>query len=159
MISAIFAIDENNGMGYNGKLPWPKIQEDLSFFKQKTNNEIVVMGKNTWNSPDMPTPLPNRLNIVCSNTDIDNVITLSGDIRKGILLLHKSNPHKIIFIIGGMNILMQTAPIIDKVYVSKIHGSYPADVIFPSEEFFKHFIVNKITHYTHHTLEEYTKHA
>ena len=67
MISAIFAMDENYGIGLNGSLPWPKNSKDFRWFKSNTINSTVVMGRNTWDDPMMPKPLPNRKNIVITS--------------------------------------------------------------------------------------------
>ena len=59
-IKAIFAVDKFGGMGFNGSLPWPHHSEDLAYFKEQTTNHIVVMGRNTWEDPKLPKPLPGR---------------------------------------------------------------------------------------------------
>jgi dihydrofolate reductase len=56
MISAIVAVDNDWGIGFNGDL-LEHIPEDLKYFKKLTMNNIVVMGKKTWNSlPKKPLP-------------------------------------------------------------------------------------------------------
>lgn len=71
------------GIGMQNKLPWC-ISADLKRFSDITTNNIVIMGRKTWESlPDKVRPLPNRLNIVITNnpnnyyttnnTNIDNV--------------------------------------------------------------------------------------
>ena len=78
MISAIVAVDENWGIGYDGKL-LEKIPEDLKHFKELTNNNVVVMGRKTWNS--LPTnPLPNRTNIVITRNPV-HFTTINGASR------------------------------------------------------------------------------
>lgn len=48
----IVALDNKNGIGKDNKIPW-YIKEDLKFFKQKTLNNIVLMGRETYDSlPD-----------------------------------------------------------------------------------------------------------
>ena len=66
MISAIVAVDEDWGIGFNGEL-LEKIPEDMEFFKDLTSNHIVVMGRKTWDS--LPNkPLKDRINIIISNS-------------------------------------------------------------------------------------------
>ena len=65
MISAIVAIDENYGIGYNNELLC-SIKEDLERFKKLTTNNVVVMGRKTWDSLPKK-PLPNRTNVVVTN--------------------------------------------------------------------------------------------
>jgi hypothetical protein len=67
MISAIVAVDNNWGIGFNGDL-LEYIPEDLKMFKQLTLGHTVIMGRKTWNS--LPkAPLPERDNIVISSTE------------------------------------------------------------------------------------------
>ena len=64
----IAAVDENNGLGYNGDLLF-KIPEDLKRFKALTTGNIVIMGRKTYES--LGRPLPNRQNIVVTSKAID----------------------------------------------------------------------------------------
>ena len=67
MISAIVAVDENFGIGFNNQL-LEHIPEDLKRFKQLTTNKTIIMGRKTWES--LPNkPLPNRLNIVITSKE------------------------------------------------------------------------------------------
>ena len=59
--SHICAAARNNSIGLKGKLPW-NIPEDLRFFKEKTLNKILIMGRKTFES--LGSPLPFRLHIV-----------------------------------------------------------------------------------------------
>ena len=47
MISAIVCADNNWGIGRNNEL-LVRIPEDMNFFKEKTTNSVVVMGRKTW---------------------------------------------------------------------------------------------------------------
>ena len=71
MIKAIVAVDENWGIGYNGDL-LEHVPEDLKRFKELTTNNIVVMGRKTWDSLPKK-PLPNRLNIVVTSKQIEDM--------------------------------------------------------------------------------------
>ena len=61
-ISLIVAHDNNKAIGKNGQLPW-HLPDDLKWFKKKTVNQIVVMGRTTWEGLQIQ-PLPRRLNLV-----------------------------------------------------------------------------------------------
>ena len=77
MISAIVAVDNNWGIGYNGNL-LEHIPEDLKHFKTITTNHTVVMGSKTWDSLPKK-PLLNRINIIISNKG--NLLLENGAIR------------------------------------------------------------------------------
>lgn len=49
MISAIVAVNNDWGIGYNGNL-LEHIPEDLKYFKTLTTGHAVVMGSKTWDS-------------------------------------------------------------------------------------------------------------
>lgn len=142
MIAAIFAVDTNGGLGYEGTLPWPKNSEDLKWFKTNTQGQIVVMGRRTWDDPMMPKPLPNRANIVISNRSLDDyptVTVFSGDWLTSLKLLRNNVNNKDIFIIGGAGILQQCLPILDKIYLTKINTEYPSDVTIDVDSYLSGF--------------------
>ena len=65
MLNLIVAVTENNVIGKDNDLLF-KISEDLKRFKQLTTNNIVVMGRKTFESIGSQ-ELPNRQNIVITN--------------------------------------------------------------------------------------------
>ena len=62
----VIACDPNGGIGYKNKLPWTKIEGDLPRFKKLTENRVVFMGRNTWESLPVK-PLPNRQNFIITS--------------------------------------------------------------------------------------------
>ena len=67
-LNIIVAMTKSNVIGNKGHIPW-NIPEELEIFKKITENNIVVMGRNTWESlPPEKKPLPNRINIIVSKT-------------------------------------------------------------------------------------------
>ena len=61
MIKAIMAADDNGGVSKGKSMPWPKNPKDLQWFKKNTLNQVVLMGRLTWEDPFMPTPLKSCL--------------------------------------------------------------------------------------------------
>lgn len=96
MVKMILCIDKNGNIGKDNDLLF-KMKEDMKFFRQQTQNSIVVMGYNTWLSLGEK-PLPNRLNIVLTDENIPNIET-SNHIFKVIDKYEKDE--RDIFIIGG----------------------------------------------------------
>lgn len=79
MIQLIAAIDKNGVIGKDGKIPW-HLPEDMRRFRETTENNIVVMGRKTYESLPKK-PLPDRINIVMT-TDINY------EAAPGVLIMH-----------------------------------------------------------------------
>lgn len=84
MIAAIVAVDINWGIGCGGNL-LVDIPEDKKFFREKTKDSIVIMGRKTWDSLPIK-PLPNRINYIISRNSFSvgensHVITLEEAIQ------------------------------------------------------------------------------
>lgn len=129
MISLLFAMDQNRGIGYENDLPW-RLPRDLRFFKEKTTGEIIVMGRKTLDS--MNGALPNRTNVVLTRdkTFKADGVTVLHDVKE-VKELADKHSEKEIFIIGGSEIFSQTLEIADRIYMTYIEESFPADTHFP----------------------------
>ena len=131
MISAIVAVDNDWGIGFNGDL-LVHIPDDLEMFKQLTLGHTVIMGRKTWNS--LPkAPLPQRSNIIISSGEplIMDKNTLRLPLEAVIEFLEYTKDE--VFIIGGGTIYKELLPLCDKVYVTKIFKDHPnIDTYFPN---------------------------
>ena len=131
MIKAIMAVDDEWGISKNGIMPWPKNSSDLKYFKEKTINNVVVMGRLTWDDPFMPTPLKNRTNIVVTSKSPDLCPGadhyISGDLIKNIKNITLEYKNKQLFIIGGAKIIHQAFDLIDVFLITRIRGIYNCD--------------------------------
>lgn len=126
---AIVAVDENYGIGKNGNL-LARISPDLKRLKALTVGNIIVMGSKTYLSfPKRP--LPDRLNIVLTRhpESFPDVMCM-GSIEE--LAEYEKTADKPIFVLGGGEVYKQLLPYCDKVYVTKILKSFPADTYFPN---------------------------
>jgi dihydrofolate reductase len=139
MINAIFAVDYNGGMGFNGTLPWPHNAEDLANFKSTTEQQVVVMGRRTWDDPKMPKPLPNRITYVATNRPVAQAATFSGDVKENLLRLEELHPDRQIFVIGGVELLEAARPLLDRVYVTHFKGVHRSDTRIHVKEFLTGF--------------------
>lgn len=135
MINAIFAVDHNGGMGSNGTLPWPHNSEDLGRFQKLTSGHVVVMGRRTWDDPKLPKPLPNRTVYVATNRKAIFCNTFKGDIVENLLAIEKAHPDKIVWVIGGVELLMEAKDVIDRAYLTHIKGSYKVDTRIQLKDF------------------------
>ncbi len=128
MIKAIMAVDEKGGISKGHSMPWPKNSLDLKWFKNNTLNNIVIMGRKTWEDPFMPTPLRSRINVIVTNKDpllfSDSDYCISGNINTKIREIQKKHNNKQVFIIGGSEIINLTIEIIEQFYLTRIYGNY-----------------------------------
>ena len=134
MISAIVAVDENWGIGFNGEL-LEKIPEDMKRFKKLTKGNVVVMGRKTWDSLPIK-PLPDRLNLIISRqAQFVGMFTVSIGMEEAMVRasMASKDPEDEWFIIGGGQIYKEFLPFCDRVYVTKIFKSHDnVDTFFPN---------------------------
>jgi dihydrofolate reductase len=137
MISAIVAVDNDWGIGFNGDL-LEHIPADLKYFKALTSGNTVVMGRKTWDSLPKK-PLPNRYNYIITHNPpegmainvIDNLsVCMTMEYLKDNILTQNDRET---FIIGGGQIYKELLPLCDRVYVTKINKSHEnIDTYFPN---------------------------
>ena len=117
MISLIVAFAKNNVIGKDEKIPW-NIEGEQSRFKELTTNNIVIMGRKTFEEiyQKLQKPLPNRINIVISKTkkyDFENCFTFDS-LDAALDFCKKTFPQKDIFISGGAALYQKALPIVEK---------------------------------------------
>ena len=151
-MNMIVAFCKNRGIGYKNNLPW-HLKNELKYFKRKTtkgNNNVVIMGKNTWES--LPNkPLSNRKNIILSKS-LDNNILKNYDNTYAVKNFHSLNVeinnlvdnHKL-WLIGGKSIYDYYIqhPKLHKIYVTHINNDFLYDVQFPKIP--NNFILTKLS--------------
>ena len=131
MIKAIMATDDKGGVSKGKTMPWPKNSKDLNWFKNNTLNQVVVMGRLTWEDPFIPTPLKNRINVLITTKNQINFLGvndyITGDLILGIKKLSKKYNDIEKFIIGGPNILNQLFNLVEEFYLTRIYGNFDCD--------------------------------
>ena len=128
MIKAIMATDDKGGVSKGKSMPWPKNSNDLKWFKKQTLNQVVIMGRNTWEDPFMPTPLSLRINVLFTNKN-PNLYPgadyyLKGELEEEIKIIENNFNDKDLFIIGGAEIFNQALPLVQEFYLTRIYGNY-----------------------------------
>lgn len=157
MISSILASTNMGGIGNRGTLPWPKHKEDLAWFKEHTTNQIVVMGRKTWDDPMMPKPLPNRVNCVFTNRSLGehahNARRLNGDAGDQVKLLQSQFPSKDVFVIGGKELYDSTANVIERIYLTRMKGNWWTDTRIELDRYLACFQIKSVRPGTNCTYE------
>jgi len=134
-VEGILAMDEKFGLAKNGKIPW-KNKEDLAFFKNKTINNVVIMGLKTLLSLPKKEPLKERHNIVITG-DTDKYSKLYQQFKNiefvnaaNVINLLNDFSDKTIFIIGGNQVYNLLLPYCSTIWLTKIKGDYDCDLLF-----------------------------
>jgi len=129
----IAAVAENNAIGKDNNLIW-KLPNDMKFFKEKTSGHVVITGRKNYQSiPEKFRPLPNRVNLLITrNEDHGFGIPAFSSIKKAVMFAHNEcSDDKDIYIIGGGEIYNQSLGLADEMFITKVKGSFDADVFFP----------------------------
>ena len=134
MFSIIVCVNNKNVIGKDNQLLY-KLPSDLKHFKKLTTNNVVIMGRKTFESLPIK-PLPNRVNIVITrdkNFKADGVEVVHS-IEDAIYLCSEFFSDKKCFIIGGGQIYQEC---IDKGYVHEmivthVDDDSDGDTYFPS---------------------------
>lgn len=151
MISIIAAIDENGLIGNNNFLPW-NLPKDLENFKRITLNQVVVMGRKTFES--IGKALTNRVNIVISKTlmtDNNKNLIIKNSFDEAIDYARQNFPNQEIFVIGGESVFRQAIMIIDKLYITRIYNKFMGDSYFPKIDLNVWSLTKKEDHFADNT--------
>lgn len=155
------AIGTNNDLLYS-------IKADMDFFKEKTADKTVVMGRKNWDSiPQKFRPLPGRRNVVLSRREdvpLPAGVLRYRSIAAAIEGLHGEGSD--VWIIGGGEIYQQAIAMgsVDEIYLTVISGKddRPADAFFCRDGIWKRayekpeIIVPKTIHKDRKTGNEMT---
>lgn len=158
MICSILASTSLGGIGNRGTLPWPHNKEDMKWFASHTTNNIVVMGRNTWEDPKMPKPLPNRINYVVSSTHVAKeyqhlVRWVPSNPVDAIANIQKANTDKDVYVIGGQQLYESTNDLVERVYLTRIKGNFWCDTRINLERYLNCFRIKSVIPGTNCTYE------
>ena len=125
--TGVVAMAADRAIGLDNTMPW-RLSEDLKLFKRLTMGHPILMGRKTWQS--LGRPLPGRQNIVLTR---DTAFTAEGAtvIRDIAELEQLELMDSEVMVIGGAQIYALMLPHMRGIYVSEVHGEWPADTYFP----------------------------
>lgn len=126
MINIIVCKNNFDYIGKDNKMLY-HIPKDLAFFKRKTVNHIIIMGRKTFES--LPGMLPNREHWVITRDTSFNKARSFNSIDD---VLEAIDPNVDYYIIGGGEIYKQFMPYADCLYITEVDDFKVGDVRFPS---------------------------
>jgi dihydrofolate reductase len=133
-IALVAAVARNGVIGADGGLAW-KISDDLKWFKAKTMNKPMIMGRKTFDS--VGKALPGRDNIVLTRAatfsaggvfiarSLDGAITLARACAE-------ARGADEVCVIGGADIYAQTLPRAARIYLTTVEAEVEGDAYFPA---------------------------
>ena len=124
----LMTTDPTGVIGDTTKVPWD-YPKDREFFNIATKNNVVIMGRKTWN--DMSNkPLPNRVNVVVSETlpEVEGAHVIRNHID--INVIHKLCPDKHIYLIGGKQLFTEWIDLCTDMIVTHLKKTHKGDIVF-----------------------------
>lgn len=135
IVSMVVAIGPKREIGYNNKLLW-HLPEDLKNFKKITTGRAILMGRKTFES--IGKPLPNRKNIVLTRDEsfaVEGVTVIHDPMMAfDVALDFDDSDESELMVIGGEEIFNIYLPYTQKIYLSEVDYTGPADTFFPELE-------------------------
>lgn len=145
MIKLIAIVDQEFGIAKNQKIPW-QFEQDLKFFAEKTINNVVVMGRTTFENI-VNAPLKYRTNCVLSRSlkhipgaevfsSIDSVIAKYNNI----------------WVIGGAKTYNEflRRNLVEYALITQVHKQYDADLAIDKQ---------LLSHFSKKTLQKNKKYS
>ena len=126
MINMIVCKNNFDYIGKDNKMLY-HIPKDLAFFKRKTVNHVIIMGRKTFES--LPGMLPNREHWVITRDPSFNKARSFNSIDD---VLEAIDPNVDYYIIGGSEIYKQFMLYADCLYITEVDDFKVGDVRFPS---------------------------
>lgn len=136
MINLIWAMDENQLVGKDDKIPW-HIKEDLVYFRNKVKGKTVLMGDATYYSlkgyyKDKSLPY-GKIYVATIDKDLRlDDATVINDLDSFLQAYEDE-----LWVCGGATIYKLSMPYADNLYISFIKGKYEGNRYFPPIPFEK----------------------
>lgn len=120
----------NGAIGHRNQLPW-HLPEDLAHFKRTTMGGTIVMGRLTWES--IGRVLPGREMVVISHSKpaLPPGVKWASSLAQAVA---DNVTEEELFIIGGAQIFQSALPLADRIILTEVELSPPADVFFPAPD-------------------------
>ena len=126
-LSLIVAISDNNVIGRDDQLPW-RLSADLQHFRRLTMGHHLIMGRKTYES--IGRPLPGRTSVVLSrdpNWRPEGVIVVAEAAQAAAAVAGDSEA----FVIGGSQVYRLMLPLVERIYLTRVHARVEGNVVFP----------------------------
>lgn len=136
-IIAIWAQDTKGIIGKSNKLSW-YLPKDLNHFKETTLNQVILMGRVTYEGLNKRL-LPNRETLILTNQSDYQVdgATVVTSVEEA--LNWYKNQDKTLYIVGGSQVYKLFEPHVDELVVTQVQAEVEGDINFPKDFDFSKF--------------------
>lgn len=134
-INLLFTKSTNNVIGRENEMLWYLSKEDTEF-RDKTKNQIVLMGMRTWETiPTIKKPFSDRVNVIVTRdrnfTYFDDNVNVVYDLQWYLNEYKNLDTDKELWIIGGGQILNQSVKYADNIEVIEIDVMIAGEIKAP----------------------------
>lgn len=143
MIVSIIA-EGDRGIGLRGDLPW-RLPSDMVRFRELTMGHTVIMGRATW-EPIVEQGLPGRRVIVLSRARVqESADAVAGSLPEALQIAAQHDQETETLIAGGAQVYREALEraLVDRMYLTIVHGQVEADTFFPEYEATEWIRVNR----------------
>lgn len=128
-VSLIAAVSDNAVIGRDNDLPW-RLPRDLKRFRKLTMGHHLLLGRRTFEA--IGRPLPGRTMVVLTSGTMD--LTGGGYCARSLaeaLDIARRHGETEAFIAGGEQVYRQALPVVERLYLTRVHATIEGDARFP----------------------------
>lgn len=128
---SVAAVAENGVIGRDGGIPWESIPEDKRQYRERIENDPVILGRRTFES--MRDDLPGSAQVVLSRSrssydaDAVHAATTPEEAEE----IAESLGADVAYVIGGGKIYELFQGRLDRMVLSRVEGEYEGDTYYP----------------------------
>lgn len=155
-VRMIAACDDGGVIGYQGRMPWPRLRADMRRFRSLTMGGTLICGRLTWEAMG---PLKGRRVVLVSKglkrqgvylqTEGDHQSTVAGSLPEALDALQAERVMRhelaqreggaepgsgVVWLAGGERIYHEGLDVAREIYLTRILGRWPGDRFFPVAE-------------------------
>lgn len=143
----IMSADLNWNIGKENDLLF-KVKKDLRFFRNMTKNQVIIMGRNTYESLGVDA-LPERKNVVFTS-DLDykkgrNIIVLNTKKELLDFIVEQEAEGLEVFLIGGAKMIREFLPWVNEAIITRFQEIRDADTSMPPLDEIENWVLESAT--------------
>ncbi|MDH3254076.1 MAG: dihydrofolate reductase [Acidobacteriota bacterium] len=128
-LSLIAAVADSGVIGRNNKLPW-HLPRDLQRFKRLTTGHHLLIGRKTFEA--IGRSLPGRTMVVLTrgNSSLPATVCRVRSLEEAVEFARAAGDTEA-FVAGGEEIYRIALPLVDRIYLTRVHQQIEGDAHFP----------------------------